>query len=213
MGFDCRGIHLPAGSKGAVKKSDEDSDVKSHKFFSITERSRNGKDIIVYLTKGIVIDDVPALSELLRTANKEDKITIHINCPGGEIYPTLQILNAIEASQAELAVVADGQVGSASAFIFLAIKNRTVLENAFLFIHYYSGMSAGKGNEQRSHVEFHDDFMKALFNNYATGFLTETELDMMFRGTDYYFNAGQIRERLKRLDSAKNEDKEQKKKK
>ena len=184
-----------------VKKTEEGSDVKSHKFFSIIERTTEGRDIVVYINKAVVPDDVPVLSELLRTATDKDSIQLFINCPGGEIYPTLQVLNAIEACKAKLSVVADGQVASAIALIFLAVKNRKVLDNSFFFIHYYSGMTVGKGNEQRSQVEFHDEFMKNLFRKYMSGFLTSEELGSIFEGKDFYFNAEQMRKRLKLLDS------------
>lgn len=75
-----------------------------------------------------------------------DKIDLHLNSPGGEIFDGLAIYNALKQNKAEVTVYVDGLAASAASFIAQAGDKVVMARNAQMMIH--DGIAMAYGNEQ-----------------------------------------------------------------
>lgn len=75
-----------------------------------------------------------------------DKIDLHLNSPGGEIFDGLAIYNALKQNKAEVTVYVDGLAASAASFIAQAGDKVIMARNAQMMIH--DGIAMAYGNEQ-----------------------------------------------------------------
>ena len=92
-----------------------------------------------------------------------DKIDLHLNSPGGEIFDGLAIYNALKQNKAEVTVYVDGLAASAASFIAQAGDKVVMARNAQMMIH--DGIAMAYGNEQ----DMLDtaDLLSKLSNNIA----------------------------------------------
>ena len=72
----------------------------------------------------------------------------------------------------------------------------SLLEDADMMIHTSSSMYGGKEHEQHSYVTFSRKKIHKMMRNRYAGFLTETEIENVLNGQDYYFDSEEIGERL-----------------
>ena len=84
----------------------------------------------------------------LRSASETDLVYIHINSSGGDFNTGLQIINNIFSSNARVVTILEARAYSMAALIFLSGDELIVHDNCQLMFHIYSGIFAGKGNEQ-----------------------------------------------------------------
>lgn len=75
-----------------------------------------------------------------------DKIDLHLNSPGGEVFDGLAIYNAIKTHKAEVTVYVDALAASAASFIAQAGDKIIMARNAQMMIH--DGIGICFGNEQ-----------------------------------------------------------------
>lgn len=75
-----------------------------------------------------------------------NKIDLHLNSPGGEIFDGLAIYNALKQNKAEVTVYVDGLAASAASFIAQAGDKVIMARNAQMMIH--DGIAMAYGNEQ-----------------------------------------------------------------
>ena len=114
----------------------------------------------------------------LRTASETDLIYLHLNSPGGDFNTGLQIINNIAASSARVVTILEARAYSMAALIFLSGDELFVHDNCQLMFHTYSGIFAGKGNEQQA------------------------EVDRILKGADYWIDSDDISRRLSRRPAA-----------
>lgn len=76
----------------------------------------------------------------------EDKIELHLNTPGGEIFDGIAIYNALKGHHAEVDVYIDALAASAGSFIAQAGDNVFIARNANMMIH--DGLALVYGNAQ-----------------------------------------------------------------
>jgi len=97
-----------------------------------------------YLTDGI---EEPAyyneLCHELRTAERGDTFTIHLNTPGGMVDSAFMIIDAIKASKAKVTGYLSGTVASAGTMIALACDKLEVADHTSFMIHNYSAGMMG----------------------------------------------------------------------
>ena len=136
------------------------------------------------------------LLDKLRFANSNEIFRIYLNCEGGCFYTTMQIMNAMIGSDAQIVTIADGMVASAASMIFLCGDELEVNENAAMLIHCPSYELGGKGHDVIKHARFNDILSKQTIEKIYSGFLTSDEISQVINGQDFWIFPDEICERL-----------------
>lgn len=139
----------------------------------------------------------------LRSASETDLVYIHINSSGGDFNTGLQIINNIFSSNARVVTILEARAYSMAALIFLSGDELIVHDNCQLMFHIYSGIFAGKGNEQQAEVTAVGNWFEKVMSRLCSPFLTETEIANILKGSDVWMDSDEIRRRLLRLQRAK----------
>ena len=156
-----------------------------------------GREIDAYIASEIVDPiEYNELCHMLRGASSKEVIRLHINTPGGRLDSATMIIDAISQSDAYVIGVLSGTVASAGTMIALACDELECSSYLEFMIHYFSGGTAGKGNEMKSHGLFINKHMPMVFKKVYTGFLTETEIDDVIEGKDIWLNGDEVLERF-----------------
>jgi len=139
----------------------------------------------------------------LRTSTETDLVYIHLNSSGGDFNTGLQIINNIMASNARVVTILEARAYSMAALIFLCGDELIVHDNCQLMFHIYSGIFAGKGNEQQAEVIAVGSWFEKVMSRLCSPFLTATEIGNILKGSDVWMDSDEIRRRLQRLQKAK----------
>ena len=134
----------------------------------------------------------------LRTASETDLIYLHLNSPGGDFNTGLQIINNIAASSARVVTILEARAYSMAALIFLSGDELFVHDNCQLMFHTYSGIFAGKGNEQQAEIAAVGRWFEKVMRRICTPFLTDDEVNLILKGADYWIDSDDITRRLSR---------------
>lgn len=134
----------------------------------------------------------------LRTAGDTDLIYLHLNSPGGDFNTGLQIINNIAASSARVVTILEARAYSMAALIFLSGDELIVHDNCQIMFHTYSGIFAGKGNEQQAEIAAVGRWFEKVMRRICTPFLTDDEVNLILKGADYWIDSDDITRRLSR---------------
>lgn len=165
----------------------------------IFENESKRRSISFYLNNEIDDDsssDIISLLNILRTVDSNDEVRIYLNCFGGRLDYTIQILNAIKDCAGTVVTIIDGLCISAASMIFLAGDEYIVNDFSTMMNHYYSAEMKGKGNEIEKYMEYTLKFSHKLYREIYEGFLSESELQRLFSGEDIWLDAKGIAKRL-----------------
>lgn len=135
----------------------------------------------------------------IQTASPDDIVFIHLNTPGGHLDTGVQIINAMQSSQAHVTVSIEANCHSLGTLIFLAADEFIVHDNCLMMIHNFSGGVFGKGNEQQSQLEAQIKWFNTLARKLYIPFLTAEEFDRIARGEDIWLQSDEIRRRLEKM--------------
>ena len=138
----------------------------------------------------------------LRTASETDLIYLHLNSPGGDFNTGLQIINNIAASSARVVTILEARAYSMAALIFLSGDELFVHDNCQLMFHTYSGIFAGKGNEQQAEVIAVGKWFEKVMARICIPFLSEAEIGRILTGSDLWMDSDEISHRLMRMQRA-----------
>ena len=121
-------------------------------------------------------------TKTIRELEKDyDRIDIHINSPGGNVYHGDAIITAIRSSKADIHTFNDGMVASMGFDIWLAGKTRHTSINAKAMCHATSSYEFGTAADMRAAAEKLDLFDTAQIKTFAavTG-MDEQEIRALF---------------------------------
>lgn len=201
------------------KKEKQDNPyIDSQDAFSITQKVitvQHEWDIYLYGSLKNYKDWIK-ISDLLYKASEGDRINLYISSPGGRLDITENVINAIRTCKGEVTGILTGHAASGATLLFLSCPSVIVEPHASMMLHYYSSFSYGKGQEIETKTQHHKEHITELMNTYYEGFLSDEELEDMYKGTDFYFSSKEIEKRLeKRMEFHKKiyEEAENKKKK
>lgn len=138
----------------------------------------------------------------LRNSAETDLIYLHLNSSGGDFNTGLQIINNIRAANARVVTILEARAYSMAALIFLAGDDLVVHDNCQLMFHTYSGVFAGKGNEQQAEAHAVGDWFEKIMRRLCHPFLTDTEIDHILKGSDLWMDSDEIAKRLTRIKRA-----------
>ena len=136
--------------------------------------------------------------EAIKDAGAGDEARLIINTCGGNMQTALAFISALNLTEASTVAEIEGEASSAGSLIALHCDNIELNEYSTMFIHAESFGSGGKRNEVQAHVAFSLRWVEGIIRSTYKHFLTESEIDDVLNGKDYYFDATEIAERLER---------------
>lgn len=189
---------MPANSLD--DEDQDDLDLAAFDGMTRYERRTEIRQISYYLSGEIEQSNFyTELFYTLRTASETDLIYLHLNTVGGNFDTGLQIINNMLASSAHIVTVLEARAYSMSAFIFLAGDELIVHDNCQLLFHNYSGVFAGKGNEQQAQGLALSHWFEKFMNRICLPFLTSNEIKSILKGTELWMDSDEIRHRMTKL--------------
>lgn len=137
--------------------------------------------------------------ELIHTLEhtKAKKVKLIMNNGGGDLYAMLSIADAIRRSNAIVVAQISGCVASAATMLTLCCDDIEVAKNTSWLTHYYSGGTAGKGNEIKARNTFDAVEIPRMFKGIHKGFLTDDEIEKVIDGKDLWMSEKEILKRWK----------------
>lgn len=132
-------------------------------------------------------------------ATPMDVIFIHLNTHGGILETGIQIINAMQNSQAKIVTVLESVAHSLGTLIFLAGDQMIVNDNCMMMFHNFKGGVIGKGNELTSQLEATVKWFSTFAKKIYIPFLNADEFDRLLRGEDIWIHSPEIRKRLDRM--------------
>jgi ATP-dependent protease ClpP protease subunit len=134
--------------------------------------------------------------EIMRNANENDVIQIHINSYGGDLFTAIQFMRAIADTQAHVICSVEGACMSAATMIFLCADTFEVSEHSMFMFHNYSSVSHGKGGEMFDNIIHERKWSEHLLNRIYAGFLGKEEISSLLENKDLWMDGEEVLKRL-----------------
>jgi ATP-dependent Clp endopeptidase proteolytic subunit ClpP len=133
---------------------------------------------------GVNADDVARDLETITAP----EILVAINSPGGDVFESIAIYNALRAHSARITTRVDGLAASGASLIVQAGDRRLMMSSAQLMIHEPWGIAIGPASEIREFADLLDKETEVLAGIYAerSGQSVEHFLELMGGGADVY---------------------------
>ena len=167
----------------------------------ITKPTENGTISQIYINN-VVLNSclyVPAV-DILLTATENDEITIFLQTPGGNVFAGIDLVNAIQATNAKLKVIANGICASCGALILFEspIESIEIREWTEVMVHGPSHFLKGKSLDIK---DINDSVISWFIDRYAIyrekGLLTDEEYDqIMIKKVDVFIPAQELKNRI-----------------
>ena len=149
----------------------------------------------------------------IRAARESDILRFHINCPGGDLFTTIQFMQVLSETKATVVMCVEGACMSAATLLFLMGDEFTVTDHSVFLFHNYSGGVVGKGAEIYHGVMHERKWTEKLLRHAYEGFLTTNEISQLVEDKDVWMDAETVIARLKEKETKNDEVKEIKPKK
>ena len=148
----------------------------------------------LYLDDGIKADtDINGLINTLRSAGKEDKLVVRICSPGGAVHVANRFKTIMKSDfHGRTTTILDPYGASASAGLFLDGDVRIIYPYSYIMFHNFSAGAWGKGREILSRVGFYNNFFSKLMQREYGPYFTKDEIEDLFKGADFYFDAEEM---------------------
>ena len=185
-----------------LKDKDEDMECEvceaKQKPYSYYEQQMVRRIHHFYLSKGIgEPEGYVDMIHKIKMATAEEMVYIHLNTPGGHLDTGVQIVNAIQSTQAHVICSVEAESHSLGTLIFLAADEFIVHDNCMMMFHNFTGGVYGKGHEQKAQLDATIEWFTDLARKLYIPFLSETEFDEVVDGKDLWIQSEDIRDRLK----------------
>lgn len=141
-------------------------------------------------------EDYLELIDTLFRAKGTETIYIHLNTPGGSLTTTMQILNAMRASEATVVTIADGEVASAGSLILFTGQHVGVHDFSYVMMHDGSSGNVGKFNENVKAAMFNSQLLRKIYEEVYSPFFSKEEINAVLDGKDMWLTAEEVTERL-----------------
>lgn len=180
---------------------DEEDDLRKKdpkkKAFEVYETTFTAQQVHFYLSDEIgEPKEYTDMIHRILVASPNDILFIHLNTPGGRLDTGVQIVNAMQNSQAKIITVLESMAFSLGTLIFLAGDEMIVNDHCMLMFHNFKGGILGKGQELAAQLEATMKWFSTLAKKIYIPFLTEEEFNRILRGEDIYMHSPEIRKRL-----------------
>lgn len=141
-------------------------------------------------------DDYIDFLRAVTDARPTDEINLHINCYGGDLNTAFNIIDVLQNSQATINISVEGACASAATLIALSGDSWDIMPHSYFMCHGYTTLRWGKMQEVKASAKFDEIWLDKAIREIYKGFLTDDEINRMFKGEDFYFDADEIVERL-----------------
>lgn len=138
------------------------------------------------------------LISILVNAGENDKVHLFINCNGGNLDSAGAIISGILSSQAEVTAFLMGATHSAASLIAMYCHAVHVYDTAYMMIHTASFGSSGNTPTVKAHTDFTVKQCEKLMKDAYQGFLSKEEIGKVLNGQELWFNAEEIKPRLRK---------------
>jgi len=163
--------------------------------FSVKSKSFN--NFMVHINTEIKSPDhYSKVFEKLLDASEDDLVEFYITSPGGRLDGLSVLLEGIRLSDAVTRAVLIGEASSAASILALNCQEVFVTDSSEMLCHSCLYSTGGKAADISAHVNHTTKITERLLRETYSGFMSEQEIFMMLQGTQWYFDAEQIRERL-----------------
>lgn len=118
-------------------------------------------------------------------AVKGDRLAVHINSGGGDVFDGLAMMNLLRAHPAAVDVIVDGLAASAASYIAMGGDTLTMMPNSEMMIHDASGFCMGNPADMQAMSELLDhisDNIASVYANRAGGTVAEWRAVMAGEG-------------------------------
>jgi ATP-dependent protease ClpP protease subunit len=143
-------------------------------------------------------DEYTQMIHEIRSSRQTDVIKLHINCPGGNLFTTIQILQAMAECEGHIIASVEGACMSAATLIFLCADEFMITNHSMFLFHNYSGGTFGKGGEMYHGVIHERKWCEGLMRDLYSDFLTSDEITELINDKDIWMDASQVLERLEK---------------
>lgn len=185
-----------------MTRQSKSNDVDLNNQSGVYERT-TGRIFDLYLNDVIQSPkDYIGWNQIIRSAGENDIVHIHINCYGGDVMTTIQLLRSIAECGGTVIASVEGACMSAATFIFLAADICEISDHSQFLIHNYSAGNWGKGNELIAKALAEHAWANKLLNSIYDGFLTKQEIKEVIEGKDFWLDAPEVAKRLERRNAA-----------
>jgi ATP-dependent protease ClpP protease subunit len=134
--------------------------------------------------------DLHDILNKLHMATELDTLEIRINSGGGFVKYGQQLINVMKDKFNERCVtILDSEASSMAALMFMAGDQKVIYPHSVLMVHDVSMWLGGKANETRKQMDVYLPVFKTYFLSIFGDTMTPTEVEQMFEGRDFWFNA------------------------
>lgn len=119
-----------------------------------------GVDLFGGIPARQIVDDLAALGPV-------EALDVRINSPGGDVFESIAVYNALVRFPAKVTVHIDGVAASAASLVAMAGDRTLVAENAMVMIHRPWTQAMGDAPEMRRQAEVLDKAWSAMLATYA----------------------------------------------
>jgi ATP-dependent protease ClpP protease subunit len=136
--------------------------------------------------------------EAFERATPDDRVLIHLSTPGGNVDAADTFINSMNNCQAPVHIMATGGVHSAGTIILLAAESFSLSDNFYALLHNGSTGSYGKMSDYKAESRFSAEYMDNLMRKTYAGFLSDTEIEQLIEGKDFWMGPKEWCERADR---------------
>lgn len=108
------------------------------------------------------------LDALDQLGDEVTEIRLHLNCPGGEVWEALAILNGLRQHDAKVVAIVDGIAASCASFIACAADETIMAPNSQLMIHDAWGLCIGNAADMHGTGDLLDQISDNIASIYAS---------------------------------------------
>lgn len=197
------------GRGGCFEDYDEDMP-RGPGGYPILDRDKavwNGAPMVAATVKHIyLVDEIEEpfnyveIIRKLNVASETDQFIFHINCVGGDLWTTTQIVHAMQTTRGVCLASIEGLCCSAATMIALACDSWQMSPFGAFMIHAPTLGSFGKFDEIKASQDFNDKWTENLFKKVYEGFLSTDEIaKCLHQSKDLWFDCDEAIARFKKV--------------
>lgn len=132
----------------------------------------------------------------IEQAQQEDEINLHLCTDGGSVHTALLLRKALVKSPAKTKAFIGPNCCSAGSLLALSCDEWEIDEWSTMMVHSATFGVFGKHHELKGQFEFKDRYLTRMIQSIYAGFLSESEIQQVLDGKDFWFEADELSERL-----------------
>ena len=134
--------------------------------------------------------EIHSILNVLHDATDLDSLELRINSGGGNVKHGQQFINVVQDKfKGRTVTILESEANSMASLVFMAGDRRVIYPHSLLMIHEISMYMGGKSSESTKRLAITIESMKAYLLTIFKGTLQPFEVDEIFEGKDFWFNA------------------------